>query len=187
MTVEGDSQLDLSEFELTKHAGVLLDGVGDALMLKQHREALQGRAKKCRGGKSATMMYSYAFTLCRRAVIATMDLSAKNLHLLTTDHWLSDSKNVMVLRLTEAAWESSGPASPPAEEPMEMWGVGAVANWLESMDMAGPAASLKAQGVSGKDLIAFQTEAEFVRDLCTTPFAARKVLMLRDQHLSVHA
>ena len=53
--------------------------------------------------------------------------------------------------------------------------------------MAGPAASLKAQGVSGKDLIGFETEAEFVRDLCTTPFVARKVLMLRDQHLSSHA
>ena len=93
----------------------------------------------------------------------------------------------MVLRLADAAWESSEPAAPAAEEHMEMWGVGAVASWLESMDMAGPAASLKAQGVSGKDLIGFETEAEFVRDLCTTPFVARKVLMLRDQHLSSHA
>ena len=128
-------------------------------------------------------MYSYAFTLCRRAVVVTMDLSAKNLHLLTTDHWLSDCKNVMVLRLAEAAWESPEPAAPPTEEPMATWGVGAVASWLESLDMVGPAAALKAQGVSGKDLVAFQSEPEFARDLCTTPFVARKVLMLRDQHL----
>ena len=89
VTVEGDLALDLSEFGVAKHAGVLLDGVGDAMMLKSHREVLQGRPKVCRGGKSATMMYSYPFTLCRRAVVTTMDLSAKSLHLLSTDHCLS--------------------------------------------------------------------------------------------------
>ena len=62
--------------------------------MKRHRESLQGRAKKCRGGKSATMMYSYVFTLCRRAVVVTLDLSAQNLHMFTKDHWLSDPLNV---------------------------------------------------------------------------------------------
>ena len=56
VTLEGDTLMDSSEFDLAKHAGVLLDGVGDVMMLKQHREALQGRPKKCRGGNSATMM-----------------------------------------------------------------------------------------------------------------------------------
>ena len=37
------------------------------------------------------MMYAYPFTLARRAVVATMDLSARNLHLLRTDHWLSEA------------------------------------------------------------------------------------------------
>ena len=63
----------------------------------------KGRAKKCRGGKSATMMYAYAFTLCRRAVVVTLDLSARNLHMFTTDHWLSNPLNVLVLRLTAPA------------------------------------------------------------------------------------
>ena len=103
ITVEADEHLDLGEYSHTKHAGILLDGVGDVLFLKHHREVLQGRPKRAKGGKSATMMYSYPFTLCRRAVIVTMDLSAKNLDLLETDHWLSDRKNVKVLNLTAPA------------------------------------------------------------------------------------
>lgn len=104
VTVEGDDALDLSEFNLAVHAGVLLDGVGDALMLHQHREALQGRAKENRGGRSATMMYAYPFTLCRRAVVATMDLSAANLDFFQKHHWLSDRRNVILLQLQQQAW-----------------------------------------------------------------------------------
>ena len=91
VTVEDSTQLDLSDFDVSTHAGVLLDGVGDTLFLKRNREALQGRPKVCKGGKSGTMMYAYPYTLCRRAVVATFDLSAANLKLLHTDHWLSDS------------------------------------------------------------------------------------------------
>ena len=150
-------------------------------MLKQHREALQWRPKKCRGGKSATMMYSYAFTLCRRAAIATMDLSAKNLHMLSTDHWLADIKNVRVLRLSEPAWETADEVVASAT-PMAEWSVGAVASWLAGLDMAGPAAILSAQGLNGADLLSFESASAFAHDLGTTPFVAKKVLMLRDQH-----
>ena len=104
VTVEGDNNLDLSEFDVATHAGVLLDGVGDALMLHSHREALQGRVKECRGGKSATMVYSYPYTLCRRAVVVTMDLSASNLAYFTEHPWLSDRRNVIALRLREPVW-----------------------------------------------------------------------------------
>ena len=83
---------------------MLLDGVGDAMMLHRHREALQGRAKENRGGRSATMMYAYPFTLCRRAVVATMDLSAANLSVFSNHHWLSDCRNVLVLNLDQRAW-----------------------------------------------------------------------------------
>ena len=78
VTVEDDAHLDLSDFDVSEHAGVLLDGLGDAMLLHHHRETLQGRAKIQRGGWSSTMVYSYPFTLCRRAVVATMDLSASN-------------------------------------------------------------------------------------------------------------
>ena len=76
----------------------------DALMLHSHREALQGRVKECRGGKSATMVYSYPYTLCRRAVVVTMDLSASNLAYFTEHPWLSDRRNVIALRLREPVW-----------------------------------------------------------------------------------
>ena len=99
-----DAEMDFSEFDVTTDAGVLLDGVGDASFLHRHRETLQGRAKENRGGRSATMMYAYPFTLCRRAIIATMDLSAKNLEFFTNHHWLSDSRNVITLRLADSAF-----------------------------------------------------------------------------------
>ena len=79
-------------------------GVGDAQMIADNRETLQGRAKVDMGGKSATMMYAFPFTLCRRAVVATMDNAANNLDYFNTHHWLSNRQNVIVLKLTSQAW-----------------------------------------------------------------------------------
>ena len=45
VTVEANAALDVSEFDVSRHAGLLPDGVGDADMLAVNREALQGRAK----------------------------------------------------------------------------------------------------------------------------------------------
>ena len=109
VTVEGNEHLDLNGFDHRAHSGVLLDGVGDAFFLRQHREVLQGRAKKCTGGQSATNVYAYPFTLARRAVIATFDLSAKNLQAFAHHHWLSDKRNVVVLKLGAPAYQT-----PPA-------------------------------------------------------------------------
>ena len=104
VTVQDNGSLDLSEFDVEKHAGILLDGVGDVQMLADNRESLQGRAKAERGGKSTTMVYSYPFTLRRRAMVATMDRAAKNLALLQDHHWLSRSENVLRLELTAPAF-----------------------------------------------------------------------------------
>ncbi len=104
VTVENDGHLDLSAFNIETHAGVLLDGVGDALMLHWHRESLQGRLKEGLGARSSTLMYAYPFTLCHRAVVATMDLSAANLDYFSKHHWLSDKNNVIALRLDTRAW-----------------------------------------------------------------------------------
>lgn len=106
ITVEADAALDLEDFDEARHAGVLLDGVGDAELLAKHREVLQGRAKAAKGGKSSTMMYSYPYTLCRRAVIATMDDAALHLKYFEKHHWLAAEDNVLVLRLEEQAWEA---------------------------------------------------------------------------------
>ena len=66
--------------------------------------------------------------------------------------------------------------------PMAEWSVGDVASWLAGLDMAGPAAMLSAQGLSGADLLSFESASAFAHDLGTTPFVASKVLRLRDQH-----
>jgi hypothetical protein len=107
VTIEDAAHLDLADFDRDKHSGVLLDGVGDAAILKHHREVLQGRPKVAKGARSATMMYAYLYTLCNRAVVATMDLSAKNLDMFVTDHWLSNAHDVKFLMLQEKAYEPS--------------------------------------------------------------------------------
>ena len=55
VTVQDNASLELSDFDVEKHGGVLVDGVGDAQLLADHREALQGRAKQNYGGQSSTM------------------------------------------------------------------------------------------------------------------------------------
>ena len=107
VTVENNEYLDFSDFDVRVHSGVLLDGVGDAMILKTNRESLQGRPKLSKGGQSATMMYAYTYTLCRRAVVATFDLSAANLEALRTDHWLQNPLNVTQLWLKEPAFDAT--------------------------------------------------------------------------------
>ena len=114
VTVEMAETLDLADFDLRVHGGVLLDGVGDAFTLKLNREALQGRPKVCKGAKSATTVYSYDYTFCRRGVVATFDLSAQHLDAFEHDHWLSNALNVIVLQLSEKAYQET-PLLPLAE------------------------------------------------------------------------
>ena len=187
VTVEDDSELDFSEFDHRRHAGVLLDGVGDALMLWRRREVLQGRAKVCHGGKSSTMMYAYPYTLARRAVVVTMDLSARNLHLLHTNHWLKDPANVRCVWLTEPAWVQVGGAlqrTPSPEARMLEFTVQEVASFFEGRDACALARVLEQNGVNGADLAMFTCANELVQDLHFTPFAARKILSLREAFLA---
>ena len=181
--------MDLGEYSHEKHAGILLDGVGDVLFLQRHREVLQGRPKRDRGGKSSTMMYAYPFTLCRRAVVVTMDLSAENLDMLKKDHWLSDPRNVKVLELTSPAWAvpapmaPAGAPAPPVDKRAAMiaWPVAGVVAFLENADLAGPAKVLVANGVNGQDL-AEMTSDTLQNELRLSAFAARKVLRARDAY-----
>lgn len=111
ITVEDNEHLDFSDFDVRFHGGVLLDGVGDARILKKNREALQGRPKFAKGAQSATNCHSYKYTLARRAVVASFDLSARNLRLFKTDHWLSNPLNVIQLHLTESVVDEHAPPS----------------------------------------------------------------------------
>ena len=188
VTVEGDAHLDFSDVDVEKHAGVLLDGVGDVLVLKTCRETLQGRPKVLKGARSATMKFSYPFTLTCRAVVVTMDMSAVNIHLLSSDHWLSDRRNILQLRLMEPAWQQTGfPLAGPApskarDELMRGWTVDGVVSFLKGADLAGPAATFYANGVSGQDF-AHITEKVLTQDLRLSSFAAGKTLAARRQYL----
>ena len=67
--------------------------------------------------KSATNVYSYAYSFCGRAVVATFDLSAQNLGELESDHWLCNRDNVRLLKLNETAYVEPADMyldSPPA-------------------------------------------------------------------------
>ena len=78
VTVEDDTHVDASDFEVDKDIGIVLDGVRDVMLLHTHREVLQGRPKSCKAGRSATMMCACPFTLPRHAIVAPFDLIAKN-------------------------------------------------------------------------------------------------------------
>ena len=184
VTVESDEELDFSGFNHRAHAGVLLDGVGDACTLLRRREVLQGRPKKCQGGRSATMMYAYPYTLARRAVVVTMDLTAKNLHLVRSNHWLKDPRNVALVWLTGPAWVTpASSAAAAAGASTETRSVAEVAAFYEGHDAAGLADTLRRNAVSGADLLAFQGAHEVARELNMSAFVARKLLSLRDSHV----
>jgi hypothetical protein len=191
VTVETDGHLDLADFDLDAHGGVLLDGLGDIATLKANRESLQGRPKITKGARSATMKHAYAYTLARRAIVATSDLSAANIDMLTSDHWLADPRNVLVLRLTEPAWvdprSQATMQTMPAETRevmMRRWLVKDVSSFLDKADLKGPAAVLYANGVSGKDLAELGVDS-LVAELRLSAFAARKIIAARDAFLAV--
>jgi len=186
VTVEDDGHLDLSDLDVAKHAGVLLDGGGDVLLLKKARETLQGRPKGQKGGRAQTMRYAYPYTLARRAVVVTMDLSVANLEMLQTDHWLSDARNVMVLRLAEPAWQGQDiplrPVLRSSQETLCCWSAAEVFGFLKAQDLEGPAGVLFKQGVRGRDF-AVVTLGDLVEDLRLSKLASRNVLEARDRYL----
>ena len=179
VTVENDGYLDFSSFDVTRHGGVLLDGIGDVLLLKANREALQGRPKLLLGGRSQTMRYAYPYALARRAVVATADLGAANLHLLSSDHWLSDPRNVRVLRLDAPASALLAQGAPLAalspEEKMRTWSVAEVVSFLKSNDLDGPANVVFTHGVRGQDLLTLDFN-DLVDDLRLSRFSAGRIL-----------
>ena len=185
--MEDNSSLDLSDFDVKNHVGVLLDGVSDSLILKKHRGTLQGRPKVLKGAKSATMKHAYPFTVCRKAVIATMDTAAFNLELLATDPWLSDPRNILHLELTSPAWvgapgvnvSGGAPTQQSALGKMKAWSAADVRRFLEAADLAGPATSFFANGMNGCDLTDV-TAATLTNDIRSSTFAIRKVIARRD-------
>ena len=132
------------------------------------------------------MMYSYS-TLCRRAVLATLDFAARNIGLLRTHHWLSDPRNVLTLWLDAPAYQQHPGTVAPAlplsnEERMQAWSVCETVRFFEEEDLTGPAKLLRASGVRGVDLLLL-TAQTLVRDVGLTRFAARRAVEARDLFL----
>ena len=178
--------MDLTEFAVRFRAGVLLDGIGGVELLKSNREVMQGRPKLCKTGRSPTMRFSSGYSRHRRAGVASFDLSATNLHLFDSDHWLSNPKNVVCLRLALPAWQSPG-APPPAPEgdrgqQMRSWSAAGVVAFAKARDVAGPSAALFASGVSGADLL-LASQRMLVSDVRLPCFATTKLLRARDEFL----
>ena len=112
-----------------------------------------------------------------------MDLSAKNLDMFTTDHWLSSEQNCVVVRLTEPAWITPRVMPRATRAPqarMAQWSTAELYEFLESRDMAGPAAQLRSQGVNGADFVEL-TNRTLEKDLRCTPFTANKLIRLRQR------
>ena len=59
-----------------------------------------------------------------------------------------------------------------------------VASFFEARDASALARVLEQNGVNGADLVMFTLANDLVQDLHLTPFAARKVLSLRDAFLA---
>ncbi len=112
-----------------------------------------------------------------------MDLTARNLQLLTTNHWMKDPRNVVVVTLTQPSWRQPLQAAlvvaPPAEK-LGAWTVAEVAHFYEGADAAGLAVTLQKNAVNGADMAGFSSWEQLAEDIRMTPFAARKVLRLRD-------
>ena len=128
------------------------------------------------------MLYAYLFALAHRAVVVTFDLSARNLHLLRNDHWLSDPRNVALLWLQAPTY---GPDLPPPPTPvaqMEAWSVNDVVAFFESKDARALGQKLEASSVTGADLLHLSVDS-LQHTLSFNAFAAQKVCKLRDMFL----
>ena len=97
-------------------------------------------------------------------------------HQLAADNFLLQ---LFSLQLYESS--SSLPATViTASDRMAAFSVSETASWLESCDAMGLATIVRSNGVNGKDLLTFDNAKDVEDDLRMTPFAARKLLALRD-------
>ena len=122
------------------------------------------------------------FTLARRAVVVTFDLSARNLHLLRSDHWLSDPKNIAPVWLTQPVFGTASPAPTNPREQMMGWSVRNVVAFFESKDAAALGEKLAGSSVQGADLLRMSV-ALLQAKLGFNAFAAQKICRLRDAFL----
>ena len=156
-------------------------------LLRSRRDRLPPTRRKPSSRRGLFIPRSTVFDPPPAPSLVTMDLSAANINKLDSDHWLSDARNVKVLRLNEQAWVSSSSTLPRTvtQDPrdvMRRWRAADVTAFLTANDLEGPADVLFKNGVGGEDL-ATLTMAVMTRDLRLSAFAAGKILTARSAFL----
>ena len=105
-------------------------------------------------------MYAYKYTLARRAIVATMDLLALNIAKLHTNHWLQNSRKVVLLELSGPVFVDAGPGVVPEERSHEdifsTYSVEEAKSLYEARDAASIAAILATSSLNGADLLSFR-------------------------------
>ena len=71
-----------------------------------------------------------------------------------------------------------------AQQRMSSWKVNTLASYLEQEDAEGLAALVRKNSVNGSDLLEL-AESSCIDGLRCTPFAARKLMLLRDKFLAM--
>ena len=96
----------------------------------------------------------------------------------------SNPKNCLVLRLTAPAWVGAAPRPPAsARTRMSSWSCQELQDYLHAHDMAGLADQLYGQSVNGRDFLDL-TESQFVKELHMSPFAAKKLVIARNDFVN---
>ena len=112
--------------------------------------------------------------------MATFDLSAKNLHLLSSDRWLSNPLIIIQIHIGAPAWQNEPHLLPRVDTPaprrgsVRMMSSEALQSFLVTQDLAGPTEVLLANAVNGADFLTL-AEADYRRELRMTPFASKKL------------
>ena len=112
-----------------------------------------------------------------------MDLSAANSHLLDCDRLLSISSSVCVVRLLTKPWDHRAVHAETPEQIMQRWSTEDVVRFLAANDLDGPARTMVANGVRGRDIISLSRD-ELIEDLKLSRFAAARILEARDAFLA---
>ena len=86
----------------------------------------------------------------------------------------------MTLLLDSSTISVAASQAQTVQERVALWTVDEVAIWLSSQDATGLANTIRTNAVNGRGLLAFKDVGALIEGLRLTPFAARKLLSIRD-------
>lgn len=104
------------------------------------------------------------------------------MHLLCSDHWLADPRNISLVRLMEPAFGLPLAPRPDNRTLMLHWAVADVVTFFETKDAEALGKSLAVNSMQGSDLLRFTVDS-LRKDLNLNTFAAQKICHPRDAFL----